>query len=52
MAARLLSYATENRDQAQQLAEALDAGGWSVCADEEFVGGVAFGQSIEAGLDA
>ena len=48
MAARFISYATENRDQAMQLAEALDARGWSVRADERPVGGVTFGQSIEA----
>ena len=51
MADIVLSYARENRPQAESLSRALeDAAGWSVWWDREILPGVSYEQVIEAEL--
>ena len=52
MADIVLSYARENRQQAESLAHALEHAGWSVWWDHEILPGTSFEQVIEAELSA
>lgn len=47
-----ISYASEDRDRASQLASALAALGWSVWWDRKIIAGQAFDQAIERELEA
>ena len=47
-----LSYASEDRERAGQLANALGQQGWSVWWDRKIIAGQAFDQAIERELDA
>lgn len=47
-----LSYASEDRERAAQLAHALDQQGWSVWWDRKIIAGQAFDQAIERELEA
>jgi hypothetical protein len=47
-----LSYATEDRDRARQVAQALEECGWSVWWDRKIVAGEAFDQTIERYLES
>lgn len=47
-----LSYASEDRERAAQLAAALGRQGWSVWWDRKIIAGQAFDQAIERELDA
>jgi hypothetical protein len=46
-----ISYASEDRDRAAQLATALGAFGWSVWWDRKIITGQAFDHAIECELD-
>lgn len=46
-----VSYASEDRDRAGQLAQALGARGWSVWWDRKIIAGQAFDQAIERELE-
>jgi hypothetical protein len=52
MADIVLSYARENRQQAESLSRALEDAGWSVWWDRELLPGVSYEQVIEAELSA
>ena len=52
MADVFISYATEDRDRAAQLASALGAFGWSVWWDRRIIVGQAFDQAIERELES
>ena len=52
MADIVLSYARENRPQAESLSRALEDAGWSVWWDREILPGVSYEQVIEAELSA
>ncbi len=52
MADIVLSYARENRPQAESLSHALEDAGWSVWWDREILPGVSYEQVIEAELSA
>eukprot|EP01041_Mallomonas_annulata_P038753 gene38753-62313_t len=47
-----LSYASEDREQAGQLASALGSLGWSVWWDRKIIAGQAFDQAIERELES
>ena len=47
-----LSYASEDRGRARQVAQALEGCGWSVWWDRKIVAGEAFDQTIERQLDS
>ena len=47
-----LSYASEDRERAAQLARALGQQGWSVWWDRKIIAGQAFDQAIERELEA
>jgi len=51
MADVVISYASEDRDRAAQLASALGACGWSVWWDRKIIIGQAFDQAIERELE-
>ena len=51
MADIFISYARENRDQAEKLAQALEGAGFSVWWDRQLESGSEYSRDIEAALD-